>query len=58
MGAGCFHSTLGTIPLKPKQGLSGPPEALCEVNRVAAYHRADVLDVLDLVLVGGVGLSG
>jgi hypothetical protein len=35
---------------KPKQGLNGPPEALCLVNRVAAYQRVDDLDVLDLVL--------
>jgi hypothetical protein len=48
----------GTTPLKPKQGLNGPPEALCLVNRVAAYQRADDLDDLDLVLVDGVGLSG
>jgi hypothetical protein len=36
------------IPLKPKQGLNGPPD----------YQRADDLDVLDLVLVDGVELSG
>ena len=37
-------------------GQSGPPS--CLVNRVAAYHRADDLDVLDLAFVDGVEVVG